>query len=113
MTTTDENLDFSHYLEFYKNLGLLTGDTKRDAELHRKAEYMHSLYICDAVRDMHIDAVGLSQNVKTLKLFFNCDLALLAEQNSFGFRFAASLHWSTQSGLSLCRLIKSKKSHGI
>jgi len=64
MTTTDENLDFSHYLEFYKNLGLLTGDTKRDAELHRKAEYMHSLYICDAVRDMHIDAVGLSQNVK-------------------------------------------------
>jgi hypothetical protein len=63
MTISDEQLNFECHLEFYKRLGHLTGDPKKDAYWHRQAEYIQALCVSDAIRDIPQDALSLSQKI--------------------------------------------------
>jgi hypothetical protein len=63
MAISDEQLSFNHHLDFFKKLGSLTGDLKRDAHCYRQAEHMHALCISDAIRDIHFESASLSQKI--------------------------------------------------
>jgi len=63
MPISDEQLSFSHHLEFFRGLGALTGDYKRDAHCYRQAEHMHALCVTDAILDVHFKSATLAQNV--------------------------------------------------
>jgi hypothetical protein len=63
MPISDSQLDFDHHLDFFRNLGSLTGDRKRDAHCYREAEYMHALCVSDAIRDLHIDSATHAQTI--------------------------------------------------
>jgi hypothetical protein len=67
MPISEEQLGFAHHLDFFRGLGALTGDEKRDAHCYRQAEHMHALCICDAIRDVHFDSAALSQNIKSVE----------------------------------------------
>src|SRR5262249_23058066 len=57
----DEKLDYDYHLNFYLNLGLLTGNARNDRPYHEKAQYQHALCVCDAILGVHIEAVAVSE----------------------------------------------------
>lgn len=59
-----EELDFDLHLSDLKKNKLLTGDPKIDAPRHRNAEYLHSLSVWDALRDVHLSAVSMGPLLK-------------------------------------------------
>jgi hypothetical protein len=63
MPINDSQLDFDHHLDFFRNLGALTGDRKSDAYCYREAEYMHALCVSDAIRDLYIDSTAFAQSI--------------------------------------------------
>lgn len=63
MPVSDERLNFDGHLEFFRGLGALAGDSKKDAHCSRQAEHMHALCITDAILDIHFQAVALAQNI--------------------------------------------------
>lgn len=71
MLAIDEAVEYDRHLDFYRRLGVLTGDEEKDAYWHRQAEYLHALSVCDAIRDAHIDATALSYTVKNAEADFH------------------------------------------
>lgn len=63
MQVSDEQLSFAHHLEFFRGLGALTGNIKRDAHCYRQAEHMHALCITDAILDVHFQSATLAHNI--------------------------------------------------
>jgi hypothetical protein len=64
MVIANEELDYEHHVTFFRRLGALTGDPKQDAFCFRKAEHMHCLRVADAIRDVHLDVLPLSQAIE-------------------------------------------------
>jgi len=63
MAISNEELDYEQHIAFYKNNRLLSGDEQNDGYWHQQAEYVHALSICDAIRDVHLEAVSLGQRL--------------------------------------------------
>jgi hypothetical protein len=71
MPISDAQLSFDHHLDFFRKLGALTGDERKDAHCYRQAEHMHALCVSDAIRDVHFDSAALSQNIKSTEANFH------------------------------------------
>ncbi len=70
MPISDAQLSFDHHLDFFRKLGALTGDNKRDAHCYRQAEHMHALCITDAILDVHFDSATLAQSTNSSEANF-------------------------------------------
>jgi hypothetical protein len=71
MPISNEQLSFDRHVEFFKGLGALTGDSKRDAHCYRQAEHMHALCITDAILDIHFQAASLAPNITSTDANFH------------------------------------------
>jgi hypothetical protein len=63
MPISDAQLNFAHHLDFFRNLGALTGDDLRDAHCYRQAEHMQVLCVTDAILDVHFSSATIAQSI--------------------------------------------------
>lgn len=52
MGTTDSDMEYGKHIGFFENMGLLTGDGKRDAYFYNQAQEMHCLSVMQAMGDL-------------------------------------------------------------
>lgn len=71
MAICSEDLSYETHIGRYRQYGHLKGDAKRDAYWHHKAQVTHMANVIDAVRDIHLDIVGSSQNLSMDQGYIN------------------------------------------
>jgi len=56
-------MEYGKHIGFFENMGLLTGDGKRDAYFYNQAQEMHCLSVMQAIGDLQTDILILGQKI--------------------------------------------------